>query len=88
MEADQERARVIYTGAYDSGAEGDDRLVQVCNVVRGVFDKAGFIDEKRELRIHVTVLKSSTRLRFNATQLLNSHEDLSLGTCHIGLAIV
>ncbi|KAJ2745464.1 activating signal cointegrator 1 complex subunit [Coemansia sp. BCRC 34301] len=83
MEANPAKARTIYAGAQDFSTVGDDRLVRVCEVVRSAFDRAGFIDEKRELKIHVSVIRAKGAT-FDATQLVKKHGDQALGTCRIG----
>ncbi|KAJ2252729.1 activating signal cointegrator 1 complex subunit [Coemansia sp. RSA 455] len=90
MEANPARARTIYTNAQDFSNIGDDRLRLVCELVRGAFDKAGYIDEKRELKIHVSLVRTKASRAtgggggFDATRLLKRHGKVSLGTCRIG----
>ncbi|KAJ1718498.1 activating signal cointegrator 1 complex subunit, partial [Coemansia erecta] len=61
MEANAAKARVIYTQAEDFDGDGSNRLERMCRFVRKEFDKAGYIDEKRDLKIHITVLKAKSK---------------------------
>ncbi|KAJ2776041.1 activating signal cointegrator 1 complex subunit [Coemansia javaensis] len=59
MEPDPARARVIYACAEDFEDRDRGRLERVCRLVRGRFDSEGFIDEKRELKIHITIVRAA-----------------------------
>ncbi|KAJ2024740.1 activating signal cointegrator 1 complex subunit [Coemansia sp. S610] len=89
MEDNPAKARTIYAGAQDFSNIGDDRLRLVCELVRSAFDEAGYIDEKRELKIHVSLIRTKVGRAaggggFDATRLLKKHGKASLGTCRIG----
>ncbi|KAJ1838648.1 activating signal cointegrator 1 complex subunit [Coemansia sp. RSA 2706] len=56
MEPNPSQARIIYTNVDDFDDGG--RLKQLCALVRDKFDEAGYIDEKRELKIHVTLVRA------------------------------
>ncbi|KAJ1663788.1 hypothetical protein EV178_004678 [Coemansia sp. RSA 1646] len=57
MEQDPSAARILYARVEDTETPG--RLQRMCEFVRGSFDKAGYIDEKRELKIHMTVVRAN-----------------------------
>ncbi|KAI8318312.1 hypothetical protein GQ54DRAFT_300503 [Martensiomyces pterosporus] len=59
MEANPSRARIIYLQVEDF--EQNSRLERVCEVVRSRFDEAGYIDEKRPLKIHATVIRATPK---------------------------
>ncbi|KAJ2489062.1 activating signal cointegrator 1 complex subunit [Coemansia sp. RSA 2050] len=89
MEDNPSKARTIYASAQDFSSIGDDRLRLVCELVRGAFDEAGYIDERRELKIHVSLIRTRAGRAaggggFDATRLLKKHGKASLGTCRIG----
>ncbi|KAJ2823483.1 activating signal cointegrator 1 complex subunit [Coemansia furcata] len=89
MEANLSKARTLYTCAQDYSNVGDDRLRLVCELVRNAFDKAGYIDDKRELKIHVSLIRTKAGRAsgggfFDATRLLKKHGKVSLGTCRMG----
>ncbi|KAJ2844796.1 activating signal cointegrator 1 complex subunit [Coemansia brasiliensis] len=56
MESDPAQSRIIFAKAEDF--DGNKRLEQLCTFVRSKFDEAGYIDEKRELKIHITVFRA------------------------------
>ncbi|KAJ1743878.1 activating signal cointegrator 1 complex subunit [Coemansia sp. RSA 989] len=56
MESDPAQSRIIYAKAEDF--DKDRRLEQLCRYVRSKFDEGGYIDEKRELKIHATVFRA------------------------------
>ncbi|KAJ1645532.1 activating signal cointegrator 1 complex subunit [Coemansia erecta] len=57
MEKNSANARTLYTLAEDfEGTEN--KLQRLCTFIRESFSQAGYIDEKRELKIHVTVIKA------------------------------
>ncbi|KAJ1986557.1 activating signal cointegrator 1 complex subunit [Coemansia spiralis] len=94
MEADRQAARIIYAKADDDGG----RLQRVCRFVREAFDNAGYIDEKRELKIHITVIRAkeakgakdaagAARERpfgIDATALLREFGQAAFGACRVG----
>ncbi|KAJ1813951.1 activating signal cointegrator 1 complex subunit, partial [Coemansia sp. RSA 2599] len=92
MEQNPAKARVLYTLAEDFEAS-DNRLQRLCAFLRESFTNAGYIDEKRDLTIHVTVIKARSSERaegtrscagINAVPLLKKHDMLSFGTCRLG----
>ncbi|PIA18271.1 hypothetical protein COEREDRAFT_79780 [Coemansia reversa NRRL 1564] len=60
MESDVTKARVIYANVEDFSGADDDRLQRLCVFVRDSFDRKGFIDEDRPLKIHVTLIRAKT----------------------------
>ncbi|KAJ2344311.1 activating signal cointegrator 1 complex subunit [Coemansia erecta] len=56
MEPNPSQARIIYAKADDFDDSG--RLHRLCAFVRDKFDDAGYIDEKRELKVHVTLVRA------------------------------
>ncbi|KAJ2450476.1 activating signal cointegrator 1 complex subunit [Coemansia sp. RSA 2336] len=96
MEADPAQSRIIYAQAEDFDKEG--RLEQLCRFVRGKFDEAGYIDERRALKIHATVVRAKpardsdpqggggarSGFAVDAVPLLREFKALSFGVCRIG----
>ncbi|KAJ1961679.1 activating signal cointegrator 1 complex subunit [Dipsacomyces acuminosporus] len=59
MEANPAKTRIVYLQVEDF--DQAERLERVCNLVRSKFDEAGYIDEKRPLKIHATVIRASPK---------------------------
>ncbi|KAJ2603662.1 activating signal cointegrator 1 complex subunit [Coemansia sp. RSA 1722] len=57
MEKNPAKARILYTLAEDFEFS-DHRLQRLCSFVRESFSQAGYIDERRDLTIHITVIKA------------------------------
>ncbi|KAJ2545433.1 activating signal cointegrator 1 complex subunit [Coemansia sp. RSA 1853] len=92
------QARTIYANADDFDNSG--RLRRLCAFVRDKFDSAGYIDEKRELKIHVSIVrakpahssadeddlaeKGSRGFSVNAGPLLKEFGSMSFGVCRVG----
>ncbi|KAJ2502640.1 activating signal cointegrator 1 complex subunit [Coemansia sp. RSA 1972] len=92
------QARTIYAHADDFDNSG--RLPRLCAFVRDRFDSAGYIDEKRELKIHISIVrakpasgsvdeddlakKSSRGFSVNAGPLLKEFGTISFGVCRVG----
>ncbi|KAJ2394355.1 activating signal cointegrator 1 complex subunit [Coemansia sp. RSA 2559] len=62
MEQDPGAARILYARVEDA-EETPGRLQRMCMFVREAFDMAGYIDEKRELKIHMTVVRANESKR-------------------------
>ncbi|KAJ2002157.1 activating signal cointegrator 1 complex subunit [Coemansia thaxteri] len=96
MEASLSQARTIYVHARELDESSSEKLLQLCAMVRGVFDKEGYFDEKRPFKIHVTIFRSKWTKQgllgeckrgsggvVDATSLFKSHGELSFGACRI-----
>ncbi|KAJ2559886.1 activating signal cointegrator 1 complex subunit [Coemansia sp. RSA 1933] len=57
MEEDPSAARILYTRVED--IETPERLNRMCAFVREAFKDAGYIDEERELKLHMTVVRAN-----------------------------
>ncbi|KAJ2766828.1 activating signal cointegrator 1 complex subunit [Coemansia nantahalensis] len=94
MEADPARARVVYACVEDYEDRDQGRLQRVCDFVRDRFDREGYIDEKRPLKIHVTLVRAkpargsdgddSRGFTVDAKPLLKEFGALSFGVCRLG----
>ncbi|KAJ1887409.1 activating signal cointegrator 1 complex subunit [Kickxella alabastrina] len=97
MEPNVKMARVIHAQAGDFADDG--RLRRLCEFVRAAFDQAGYIDDKRALKIHITVLKAKEATEcaenagcagkracgtINAAPLLKKFGGADFGICRVG----
>ncbi|KAJ1733966.1 activating signal cointegrator 1 complex subunit [Coemansia biformis] len=97
MESDPAKARVIYARAEDFEDQDKGRLQRLCYFVRDRFDREGYIDEKRELKIHVSLVRAKPArgseasgaetdggFTVNAAPLLREFGALSFGVSRLG----